>query len=427
MRTRRRFLASAGAAVGAAAALPAPALAQGEIVPKRGKRAVVVGGGWGGCTAAKYIRMQDPSVETVLIEAEPAFRSCPLSNWTIAGLKTMDDITLPYRRLASARGVTLLRGAVSGIDPAARTVSVAGGLLRYDRLVLSPGVALRRGDIDGLAAAPPEAFPAAWKAGPETEALRRQLAAMPEGGTVVLSIPLAPYRCPPGPYERISLIADFLKRNKPRAKIIALDANAKIVSKGKLFAAAWERLYPGIVDYRPGAAAVAVDAARRVVSTDFEDIPADVANVIPPQEAARLLFDAGLVPAGRRWAPVDPWDFSSTLAPDIHIIGDATDGSTVGRVPKSGYIANSMGKVCAAAVVAALNGREPPRLSMANTCYSLVSRDEGISVTAIYRYDDTEKKILPVAGASGLSPAPSALIKRRNEDWARAIWSDMLG
>lgn len=425
MRTRRRFLASA-AAFGAAA-LPAPALAQGRIMPKRGKRAVVVGGGWGGCTAAKYIRMQDPSIETALIEPAPLFLSCPVSNRVIAGFGTMDDIAWPYDRLASVHGVTLLRGAVSGIDPAARTVRLAEGELRYDRLILSPGIALRRGDIDGLEAAPPEAFPAAWKAGPETELLRRQLAAMPDGGAVVLSIPRAPFRCPPGPYERISLIADFLKRNKPRAKIVALDANAKIVSKGKLFAAAWERLYPGIVEYRPDSAAVAVDASRRVVSTDFEDIAADVANVVPPQEAGRLLFDAGLVPAGRRWAPVNPRDFSSALAPDIHIIGDATDGSTVGRVPKSGYIANSMGKVCAAAVVAALNGREPPRPAMTNTCYSLVSRDEGISVTAIYDYDDTEKKILPVKGASGLSPASSALIKRRAEDWARAIRDDMLG
>ena len=426
-RTRRDFLAAGAAALGTAA-LPLPALAQGEIMPARGRRVVVVGGGWGGCTAAKYIRRRDPGIEVVLVEPEDAFRSCPISNWVIGGLKTMGDITIGYDALASVHGVKLLRARAAGIDVAARTVTVeGGGFLRYDRLVLAPGIALRRGDIDGLEDSPADAFPAAWKAGAETESLRRQIAAMPDGGTVALSIPRGPYRCPPGPYERISLIADFLKRRKPGARIVALDANAGIVSKGKLFAAAWERLYGGIVDYRPDSEVVAVDAARRTLSTDFDDVAADVANVIPPQQAHRLVFDAGLVPEGRRWAPVDPWDFSSTLAPDVHAIGDSADGSTVGRVPKSGYIANSMGKVCAAAVVAALNGRETPRPSMANTCYSLVSGDEGISVSAIYDYDDESGKILPVAGASGLSPAPSARIKRHNEDWARAIWRDMLG
>ena len=422
--TRRRLVAS-GLAAGAA--LPLPALAKGETAPTNRRRAIVIGGGWGGCAAAKQIRRQDPSIEVVLIEPEAAFRSCPISNWAIVGLKTMADITIGYDALASRHGVRVLRDRAAGVDPASRTVRVADGFLRYDRLVLSPGVALRRGDIDGLEAAPDGAFPAAWKAGAETVLLRDRLAAMPHGGVVAVSIPLAPYRCPPGPYERISLIADYLRRRKPRAKLVALDANAGIVSKGKLFAAAWERLYDGIIDYRPDSRVVAVDASRGALLTDFDEVRADVANVIPPQQAHGLVFDAGLAPAGRRWAPVDPWDFSSTLAPDIHVIGDSTDGSTVGKVPKSGYVANSMGKVCAAAVVAALNGRQAPRPSMANTCYSLVSAEEGISVTAIYDYDDETGRILPVSGASGLSPAPSPRIRRHNEDWARAIWRDMLG
>lgn len=427
MPSRRRFLA-AGAAAAGAAAFPLPALAQGEIMPAHGKRAVVVGGGWGGCTTAKYIRLQDPSIEVVLIEPEAAFRSCPISNWVIGGLKAMDDITMGYDALADRHGVVVLQSRVAAVDTAARTVTVEeGGFLSYDRLVLSPGVALRRGDIDGLADAPADLYPAAWKAGGETALLGDQIAAMPDGGTVVVTVPFGPYRCPPGPYERVSLIADRLRRDKPGAKVVVLDANEKIVSKGKLFAAAWERLYGGIVDYRPDSNVVAVDPGRRVLSTDFDEVAADVANVIPPQQASDLAFAAGLVPDGRRWAPVDPWDFSSTEAPDVHVIGDSTDGTTVGRVPKSGYVANSMGKVCAAAVVANLNGREAPRPSMANTCYSLVSADEGISVTAIYDWDDEQKKILPVAGASGLSPEPSTLIKRHNEDWARAIWSDMLG
>lgn len=424
MRTRREFIASGAAAIGAAA-LPAPALARGEVMPASGRRVVVVGGGWGGCTAAKYIRLEDPAIEVVLVEPEAAFRSCPLSNWVIAGLGEMSDLTFGYDALANRRGVKVLRGRAVGVDAAAREVALEeGGFLRYDRLVLSPGITLRRGDIDGLEDAPADAFPAAWRAGPETESLRAQIAAMRPGGTVAVAIPLSPYRCPPGPYERVSLIADYLRRNDPAAKVVVLDANAKIVSKGALFAEAWEALYGGIVEYRPDNAVVAVDPSTGAVRTDFDELRADVANVVPPQEAGRLLFDSGLVPEGRRWAPVDPWDFSSTLAPDVHVIGDSTDGSAVGKVPKSGYVANSMGKVAAAAVVAALNGREAPRPSMANTCYSLVSAEEGISVTAIYDYDDESGKIAPTA--SGLSPARSRAIKRHNEDWARAIWSDML-
>lgn len=424
MRTRREFIASAAAAIGAAA-LPAPALARGEVMPASGRRVVVVGGGWGGCTAAKYIRLEDPAIEVVLVEPEAAFRSCPLSNWVIAGLGEMGDLTFGYDALANRRGVKVLRGRAVGVDAAAREVALEeGGFLRYDRLVLSPGITLRRGDIDGLEDAPADAFPAAWRAGPETESLRAQIAAMRPGGTVAVAIPLSPYRCPPGPYERVSLIADHLRRNDPAAKVVVLDANAKIVSKGALFAEAWEALYGGIVEYRPDNAVVAVDPSTGAVRTDFDELRADVANVVPPQEAGRLLFDSGLVPEGRRWAPVDPWDFSSTLAPDVHVIGDSTDGSAVGKVPKSGYVANSMGKVAAAAAVAALNGREALRPSMANTCYSLVSAEEGISVTAIYDYDDESGKIAPTA--SGLSPARSRAIKRHNEDWARAIWSDML-
>ena len=424
MRTRREFIAAGAAAIGAAA-LPAPALAQGEVMPAGGRRVVVVGGGWGGCTAAKYIRLEDPAIEVVLVEPEAAFRSCPLSNWVVAGLREMSDLTFGYSALARRHGVKVLRGRAVGVDAAAREVALEeGGLLRYDRLVLSPGITLRRGDIDGLKDAPADAFPAAWRAGPETESLRAQIAAMRPGGTVAVAIPLSPYRCPPGPYERVSLIADYLRRNDPAAKVVVFDANAKIVSKGALFAEAWEALYGGIIEYRPDSAVVAVDPSTGAVRTDFDELRADVANVIPPQEAGRLPFDSGLVPEGRRWAPVDPWDFSSTLAPDIHIIGDSTDGSAVGKVPKSGYVANSMGKVAAAAAVAALNGREAPRPSMANTCYSLVSAEEGISVTAIYDHDDESGKIAPTA--SGLSPARSRAIKRHNEDWARAIWSDML-
>lgn len=424
MRLSRRHFLGASAAALAASTLPLPAFAQGEIMPKSGRRVVVIGGGWGGNTAAKYIRMQDPGIEVVLIEKGEAFISCPLSNWVIGGLKTMADITTSYDGLAANHGVKLVHDTVAGIDVAAKTVTVGAGIIAYDRLVLSPGITLRSGDIEGLADADANIFPAAWKAGPETESLRRQLQAMAAGGTVALSIPFGPFRCPPGPYERISLIADYLKREKPGSKIVVFDANPKIVSKGKLFQAAWDDFYVGIIDYRPDHDVIRVDPATRTLYSDFDEITADVANVIPAQQANTLVDAAGLVPEGRRWSPVNPWDFTSTLAEDVHVIGDSTDGTTVGKVPKSGYIANSMGKVCAAAVVALMNGRETPRPSMANTCYSLVSGDEGISVSAVYDYSDEEGKIMPVT--SGLSPERTPLIKRNAEDWAHSIWSDML-
>ncbi|MDP7233801.1 MAG: FAD/NAD(P)-binding oxidoreductase [Alphaproteobacteria bacterium] len=427
--TRRRFLHTSAAGAGAivASTLPLPALAQGEIMPKTGKRVIVIGGGWGGNTAAKYIRLQDPGIEVVLIEREAAFRSCPISNWVIGGLKSIGDITVSYEGLVNKHGVKLVRGTVTGIDTAAQTVTVSEGTIAYDRLILSPGITLRTSEIEGLDDAAPGTFPAAWKAGEETVMLRDQLAAMPAGGTVALSVPFGPYRCPPGPYERISLIADFLKNNKPGSKIIVLDANSKIVSKGKLFKAAWDDFYGGIIDYRPDNNVVRVDPATRTLYSDFDEVKADVANVIPAQQANSLAFQAGLVPGDRRWAPVNPWDFSSTVAENVHIVGDSTDGTTVGKVPKSGYIANSMGKVCAAAVVALMNGRDTPRPSMANTCYSLVSGEEGISVSAVYDYNDEENRILPIKGASGLSPARTPLIKQNAEDWAHSIWSDMLG
>lgn len=427
--TRRRFLHTSAVGAGAIAAstLPMPALAQGETMPKTGKRVVVIGGGWGGNTAAKYIRMQDPGIEVVLIEREGAFRSCPISNWVIGGLKTMADITVGYDGLINNHGVKLVTDTVTGIDTAARTVTVSAGNIHYDRLILSPGITLRSGEIEGLDDAAPGTFPAAWKAGDETVMLRSQLQAMPAGGTVALSVPFGPYRCPPGPYERISLIADYLKNNKPGSKIVVMDANPKIVSKGALFKAAWDDFYGGIIDYRPENNVVRVDPSTRTLYSDFDEVAADVANVIPAQQANTLAFQAGLVPDDRRWAPVNPWDFSSTVAENVHVIGDSTDGTTVGKVPKSGYIANSMGKVCAAAVVALMNGRESPRPSMANTCYSLVSADEGISVSAVYDFNDEESRILPIKGATGLSPERTPLIKQNADDWARSIWSDMLG
>tara|TARA_B100000614_G_scaffold117753_1_gene105741 strand:- start:246 stop:1532 length:1287 start_codon:yes stop_codon:yes gene_type:complete len=427
MITRRRFVTTTAAAAGllGTGLLGMPAAIAGEIMPKSGKRVVVIGGGWGGATAAKYIRMMDPSIEVVMIEREPVFRSCPLSNWVIGGIRSMDDITVSYEALASEHGVKVVQDTVQAIDPDAHAVDVTAGRIKYDRLILSPGIEIIRGSIPGLDEAE-SVFPAAWKAGPETVELRRQLEAMPIGGTVVLTVPLGPYRCPPGPYERTSLIADYLRQNKPGSKIVVFDANQKIVSKGPLFSKAWADFYGDIVDYRPDHKVTRVDAESRMIYSDFDEIKADVGNVIPPQRASRLVFDAGLVPEGRSWAPVDPMDFTSTENADVHVIGDAVDTTTVGPVPKSGFVANSMGKVAAAAAVARLNDAELAPPTLANTCYSLVSADEGISVTAVYQWNPETKKVEAVDGSKGVSPERSRMIAHNAQDWAQAIWADML-
>ena len=398
-----------------------------ELLPKTAKRVVIVGGGWGGATAARYIKRAAPDIDVVLIETEYAFRSCPTSNWVIGGIWDMADSTVSYARLKSRHGIHLLRDRAIGIDLDRREVRVTSGHVKYDRLILSPGIDLIYDGIEGMDAVGRARFPAAWKAGLETAAIRRSLEAMPSNGTVAMTVPLGPYRCPPGPYERASLIASYLKKHKPGARLIVLDANQKIISKGKLFKAAWDELYSDIIDYRPAQELVGVDAKTGTIRTAFDDIVTDVGNIIPPQRANGILFDSGLVPKGRRWAPVKPWTFESTLAENVHVIGDATDQATVGRVPKSGNVANSMGKVAAAAAVALLAGKEPPRPSMTNTCYSLINESEGISVTALYKFDDASAKFVVPPGASGLSPGRSAIVARNARDWAHAIWADMLG
>ncbi len=420
--TRRQLL--AGAAAVMAASLPVRAE---RILPAAGPRVVILGGGWGGLTAAKYIRLLNPAVEAVLIEREPAFQSCPVSNWVIGHLRTIDDITHSHDALARIHGVRIVHAEVESIDVDARAIATTAGVVTGDRLILSPGVAFDYSGIAGWSAAARRRFPAAWSPGGETARLRTRLAEIPPRGRVVVTIPPSPYRCPPGPYERISLMAAYLKQSNPNASITVLDANQKIVSKEPIFAAAWDELYPGIIDYRPDSPLVEVDAQTGTLSSDFDDVTADLGNVIPVQHASRLLKDAGLVPAGARWAPVDPYDFTSTLAPDVHVIGDATDQVTVGQVPKSGFIANSMGKVAARAAVAALAGLEPASPSLINTCYSLVSPDEGASVGAVYGYDPDSRKLAVRTGSSSVSGRRSAAVAHQAWDWARAVWQDMLG
>ena len=392
-------------------------------------RVVVVGAGFGGATCARYLRRLAPELDVTLVEREERFVTCPFSNAVIAGLQDLDSVTHGFEGLRR-RGVTVVGEEAVAIDPQGGTVRLAGGgSLPFDRLVLSPGIDLEWNAIRGYDEAAAARMPHAWKAGAQTALLRRQLEAMEDGGLVVIAAPENPYRCPPGPYERASLIADYLHREKPRSKVLILDAKDGFSKQG-LFREGWERLYPGLIEwvgFSGGGNVVAVDPGAMEVRTDFEVFRADVANIIPPQRSARLVDTAGLA-AGGDWCPVDQRTFESAVVPDIHLLGDAV---LAGAMPKSGFSANNQAKVCARAVVAALREEEPPEPAFINTCYSLLAADYGISVAAVYRLDDAGE-IAPVPGSGGVSPSDAPLAFRRAEadyarGWYASITADMFG
>ena len=395
----------------------------------RGGRVVVVGAGFGGATCARYLRRLAPELDVTLVERAKRFVTCPFSNTVIAGLQDLDSVTHGFEGLRR-RGVTVLEGEVVAVDPEGGTVRLAGGgSLSYDRLVLSPGIDLEWNSIDGYDEAAAARMPHAWKAGAQTALLRRQLEAMKDGGLVVIAVPASPYRCPPGPYERASLIADYLHREKPRSKVLVLDAKDGFSKQG-LFREGWEQLYPGMIEwvgFSGGGNVIAVDPGAMEVRSDFETFRADVANIIPPQRASRLVDTAGLA-AGGAWCPVDQRSFESAVVPNIHLLGDAI---LAGAMPKSGFSANSQAKVCARAVVALLREEEPPEPVYVNTCYSLLAADYGISVAAVYRLND-EGEIASVPGSGGVSPADAPLAFRRAEadyarGWYASITADMYG
>jgi sulfide dehydrogenase [flavocytochrome c] flavoprotein subunit len=411
---------------GAVAAIGGCAATSG--VPSSAK-VVVVGGGYGGATAAKYIRMWSAqAIDVVLVEPQPAFVSCPMSNLVVGGMRGLADVTTPYDGLRSRHGVTIVRDSVSAVDTRAKTVTLAGGgTIRYDKLVLSPGVELMFDGIEGLRAANAAGrIVQAWRAGPETMALRRQLEAMADGGTYAITIPEQPYRCPPGPYERASVVAAYFKASKPRSKVLILDANADVTSKAGLFKRAWSELYPGMVEYRPQHRATAVDARTLTVKFEVhEDVKADVLNVLPPMRAGEIAVKSGLANANARWCGVDYQTFESTAAKDIHVVGDSIQVAPL--MPKSGHMANSHAKVAAAAIVAQLSGGPPiARPLLTNTCYSFVSADEVIHVASVHEYVAAEKTFKAVAGSGGVSAARSQLEASYAMAWARNIWADCL-
>jgi sulfide dehydrogenase [flavocytochrome c] flavoprotein chain len=418
---RRDFLKLASAAT-AAGSLPGLSGCASTAPSKA--RVVVIGGGFGGATAAKYIRLWDPSIDVVLIERQSEFVSCPISNLVLAGYSTMQDITIGYDGLGR-HGVQVVRDEAVGIDAGKKTVRLASGEdIGYERLVVSPGIDFNFGEVQGYEAAMQAGRVLhAWKAGPQTEALRRQLVEMRDGGVVVLSIPLAPYRCPPGPYERASMIAAYLKQAKPRSKLLVLDANPDVTSKGGLFKAAWKALYPGILEYRGNAKAVGVDAATMTVKLEVEDVKGDVLNVVPPQRAGDIAQKAGLITTNNRWCDVDWRSMESTKVPGIHVLGDAT--LSAAAMPKSGSMANNHAKIAAAAIIEQLNGRAPQPMKIINTCYSFVSQKEAIRVSSVHEWDG--KTLQPVKGAGGVSAARSEAEGTLAWNWARAIWADSLG
>ncbi|HEX2010478.1 MAG TPA: NAD(P)/FAD-dependent oxidoreductase [Roseateles sp.] len=393
-------------------------------------RVLVVGGGYGGATAAKYIRLfSDYKIEVVLVEPNEAFVSCPISNLVLGGAKQIGEVTTPYGTLRSKHGVTLVRDTVASIDAAKRTATLASGpTIAYDKLVLSPGIELIWDSIAGLKEANAAGqILQAWKAGPETLALRRQLEAMPDGGVYAITIPEAPYRCPPGPYERASVIAGYFKQAKPKSKVLILDANPDVTSKGPLFKKVWAEQYKGIVEYRAQHKATAVDAKSRTVKFEVQDdVKADVLNVLPSMRAGAIAVQTGLANSNGRWVNVNYLNFESTAAKHIHVLGDSIQIAPA--MPKSGHMANSHAKVAAAAIVAELNGWElNPAPMLTNTCYSYVDNGRNvIHVASVHEYVAAEKTFKTVAGSGGVSAGPTELEGTYAWNWARTIWSDAL-
>ena len=424
---RRDFLTLGGGAV-AVSALGFPMLSFGA-----GKRVVVVGGGIGGATAAKYIKMADSSIDVTLIEVNKYYHTCFLSNEVLGGNRDIKSVRFGYGGLKK-RGINVVHDLVTGIDPVAKKVTIKGGKsFGYDACIVSPGISFNWDAIQGYDAKVAESIPHAWKAGPQTTLLRNQLTAMKDGGTVVIVAPPNPFRCPPGPYERASQIAWYLKNNKPKSKIIILD-NKKKFSKMKLFTAGWRRHYGfdtqnSMIEWISGQAGgkvTAINAKKHTAIADV-DFDADVLNVIPPQKAGKIALMSDLADA-KGWCPVDQKTFESTKHKDIYVLGDAAIAKPL---PKSGYAANSEAKVCAAAVVARLNGKGDPVPSYVNTCYSIITPDDGMSVAMVYRLGD-KGKIIKIKGSGGLTPMKASADMRKREvdyahSWFKNITHDTFG
>jgi len=421
---RRDFLKALGAARFSTMTLAGCATSE----RRSGPRVVVIGGGYGGATVAKYLSMWgNGTVDITLVEANPTFISCPLSNLVLGGSKQLSDLTIGYDGLAK-RGVKVIHAAATSVDPVRSSVRVSTGQdLYYDRLVLSPGIEFLYDQVPGLgSAAAQDRVLHAWKAGPQTVALRRQLEAMRDGGVYAISIPRSPYRCPPGPYERACQVAWYFKKAKPRSKVLILDGNEDVQSKKGLFMKAWNGDYKGLVEYRPNYVLTGVDAATLTAKFETaDDVKADVLNVIPPQRAGAIAAQAGVVTANNRWCEVDFLSFESIKVPKIHVLGDSIQVAP--GMPKSGHMANQQAKVAAAAILNAFAGLAPNSAPMVNnTCYSFITDNEAVHVASVHHYDSAKKTFTTVPNSGGVSSAASALEGEYAFGWAKNIWADSL-
>jgi len=418
--TRREFIKWVSATAGAAAVSGCATTGGGA------GRVVVIGAGFGGATAAKYVKMWAPDIDVTVVERGAEFVSCPISNLVLGGSIQLKDVTHGYDGLKK-RGITLVRDEAVGVDPVKREVRLAGGnVLSYDRLIVSPGIDFLYNTIPGLNNAEAQnRVLHAWKAGPQTVALRKQLEAMRDGGVYAIHIPAAPYRCPPGPYERVCQVAHYFKTAKPKSKVLILDANSDVVSKKGLFMAAWNGLYKGIIEYRPNSELVDVDAKTLTAKLQFDNVKADVLNVVPPHKAGAIAEQAGLITANNRWCVIDWVTYESAAVKGVHVLGDATLSAPA--MPKSASMANQHAKICAAAVIALIKGQPVnPAPMLMNACYSFVSDKEVIHVTSVHAYDAAQKTMIAVKGAGGVSDKASELEGTYAWGWARNIWADML-
>ncbi len=427
---RRNFVKFAGYGAGLSLVNASlPVFARGSKPPIG--RVVIIGGGYAGAVAAKYLRAWSlGGIEVIVIEKNKQFVSCPLSNLVLGGSKTINDLTFGYDLLKANHGIQWVQDEVTRIDVTAKKVTMQRGELRYDRLIIAPGIDFIYDDLPMLASADAQhQIPHAWKAGWQTVNLHEQLAAMPNGGVFVMNVPKAPYRCPPGPYERAAQVAYYLKNHKPKSKVIVLDANVEIISKKGLFTKVFNDMYAGIIDYRPNNALLDVDVATKTVRTDFDSVRADVLNIIPPQRAGKPAQMTtingqliGLNNVDKRWCEVDFLSYESKLAANVHVIGDAVSAA----LPKSAHMATNQAKICANAIVQLMAGQAPdPAPVFANTCYSYVTDKLAMHVANVYRYDIT-KKIMVSAEGGGVSMSPSENEGGYAVAWAQNIWADML-
>ncbi len=420
---RRNFLRASGAA---AAGSVATFTGCASVIGGSGPKVVIVGGGYGGATAAKYIKMWEPTIDVTVIERNASFVSCPISNLVLGGSQTMADITVSYDTLQKKYGVKLIRGEATAVDVEKKVVRLASGdAIPFDRVILSPGIDFMYEMLPGLNSAEAQArYFHAWKAGPQTVSLRRQLEAMPDGGLFAIAIPEAPYRCPPGPYERACQVASYFKKAKPKSKVLILDANMDVTSKPGLFKKAWSEMYGGMVEYRPSSKLIDVDTKTSTAKLEFGDVKADVLNALPPMKAGAIA--APFITANKRWCEINWLTYEAKNVPGVHLLGDALQIAPA--MPKSAHMANNHGKACAAAVVALLAGEQPNQSpTLNNTCYSFVSADRVVHVASIHKYDEKDKTMKTVPGSGGISSAANELEAQYAMTWAKNIWADTLG